>query len=135
MIVREDGSPGAEPEPLARAVMEQIGASPHRVLLAHRANGFEIRMAPDHEGGEGGRPRIRFFAPPNGGFVAFFHKPSRLDFSRDRFSYGVVHLRSGDGDEQAAMLTAALDYLASGLRPSARPAALRRSFPFDVPAD
>lgn len=81
--------------------------------------------------GHPSRARLKLFAPEPHVAVAFFYKPSQLPFSTDRFAYGaLIHRRTLPRAEE---VHAGLEYLRRGLHPEARPAELRRAFPFDIP--
>ena len=110
---------------LLTALAEHVAATPESFDAATRTRGFEIRRP-------GGRPRIYFFAEGKDRVVAFFYKPSRLDFSHDRFSYGALYFYGGIlGD--ATPLDEGLAYLAADFRPAERPRRLKRSINFTVP--
>jgi len=103
---------------------------PGPLLRRDTGNGFEL--APD----AGSRlPLNRCFlkicSVRPGHTLVFFYKRSLLPFRRDRFSYGGCEWP----DEQigADQARASLDYLTSGLNPSARPPWLRRALTCTVP--
>lgn len=132
-----------EAEPTA-VVLEQALAHPASFLLIEGGNGFEVAcpFAPGRardsgtsactEGlRSGSRCRMKVCSVRPGHTLIFFYKRSLLPFSRDRLSYGGCEWPSGQLRPEHAR--AALDYLASGLAPAARPAWLRRALPCTVP--
>lgn len=102
-------------------------AAAEDLRLEKRERGFEVLHV--DEVGEASRPRIYVF-DEEGRIVAFFYKPSRLAFSRDRFAYGAMFLYEDSLDEA---LADALDFLRSGFHPDGRPKRLKRSLSFTVP--
>ncbi len=92
--------------------------------------GLDLRCLSDVKG-HSSRARLKLFAPEPNVAVAFFYKPSQLPFSTDRFAYGaLIHRRVAPTPEE---VQAGLEFLRRGLHPEARPSALRRAFPFDIP--
>ena len=111
---------------LLDVVQERLSAAGD-LRLESRERGFEI-LHVDADG-EPARPRIRVFEE-GGRVVAFFYKPSRLAFSRDRFAYGAMYLYEDSLDDA---LADALGFLRSGFHPDGRPDRLKRSLTFTVP--
>lgn len=115
---------------LLDALAARLAAAP-AIRVEHRDAGIEALHV--DEAGETARPRILFFREKDR-VVAFFYKPSRLDFSRDRFAYGAIFLYGATLDDEAsAALDAAVAFLVSGFHPDSRPARLKRSLTFTVP--
>jgi hypothetical protein len=105
-------------------------AESYEILLP--GAGLEIRKAA-LEDRPAGRPRILLFPADRGRLVAFFYKPSRLSFSRDRFSYGALYLYAARPEEAAGEFATALAYLADDFKPAAKPPRLKRSLDVTVP--
>ncbi len=99
-------------------------------VLADSATGLEL-SCPPREGGKPARAFMKVCSVRPGHTLIFFYKRSLLPFSRDRLGYGGCEWT--DDRVGAKHAREALDYLASGLDPVARPSWLRRALPFDVP--
>ena len=106
--------------------LEALARNEAQARVERRADGFEVRF------GEA-RPRLRVFGEGADRIVAFFYKPSRLDFSHDRFSYGALFLYPSDPESASAAFRDGLRWLRDGLTPAGRPEGLKRSLSFTVP--
>jgi len=121
----------AETHPLARAVCAVADASPEPFQIDTEAAGFEIRACAPLEGGLPNRARLKIFCPRPGHLLVFFYKKSLVPYSRDRYSYGGLDLRSPEVSE--AEVAEWLAFLSSGFHPEKRPRNLRRAFPYEIP--
>ena len=92
----------------------------------------ELRLAATAER-PAGRPRILLFARGRDQVYAFFYKPSRLSFSRDRFAYGMMSLHRGSRENVLRLFSDGLDYLISGFHPDRRPRQLARTTAVTIP--
>ncbi len=128
---RPEGLDEARAELLERLLV-QVEAEDESFELLLPGSGLEIRKAA-LEDRPAGRPRILLFPADRGRLVAFFYKPSRLSFSRDRFSYGALYLYAAKPDEAAREFGTALAYLAADFKPAAKPPRLKRSLDVTVP--
>ncbi|MCB9833735.1 MAG: hypothetical protein H6807_14835 [Planctomycetes bacterium] len=136
MIVERPADPFRGFEPAQVALLERlVGALEGRsesFALSRCGAGLEIRKAALAER-PAGRPRILVFAATSERLVAFFYKPSRLSFSRDRFSYGAINLHPARAEDALLAFAEGLDYLEADFRPAAKPARLKRSLDVTVP--
>lgn len=112
--------------PLFEDLMELVASAEGDYELVATGAGLELAKI-------GGRPRVLFFEATKKRLIAFFYKPSRLGFSRDRFSYGALHLHPDRVEEARRDFAAGLAFLAADFTPAERPQRLRRSLDVTVP--
>jgi hypothetical protein len=117
--------------PVARAVSAAAEASPEPFEVSAEATGFELRACTFLPNGLPNRARMKIFSPKPGHTLVFFYKKSLVPYSRDRYSYGGIDLRTPEVD--AAEVAEWLAFLSSGFHPDKRPAQLRRAFPYEIP--
>jgi hypothetical protein len=121
----------AAPSGAARAVfLRAVEQHPARFTVRAGAAGFELAVA-DPASVPAGRSFAKVCSVRPGHTLVYFFKRSLLPFSRDRLGYGGVEWRDDQLDPER--IRAGLDFLCSGLSPSARPSWLRRALPYDVP--
>lgn len=104
------------------------------LLVEWRAKGFELRV-PAIGAKPAGRPRIFVFQESAEKVFAFFYKPSRLSFSKDRFSYGLLGLHRGSSQDILETMNEGLEYLQQDFRPALRPKKLPRTVNITIPRD
>ena len=105
-----------------------------KLAVEWRDAGFEVRVAATSEK-PAGRPRILVFNESPDKAFAFFYKPSRLSFSKDRFAYGLLAIHRGEADSVGVLLAAGLTYLSSDFRPACRPNKLGRTINVTIPRE
>ena len=121
----------SQASPVARAVCAAVEASPEPFEVAAESAGFEVRACAFLPNGLPNRARMKIFSPKPGHTLVFFYKKSLVPYSRDRYSYGGIDLRTPAVDE--AEVAAWLAFISSSLHPDNRPANLRRAFPYEIP--
>ncbi len=119
---------------ILQGFLEQIDEWDPKLEVTWRRSGFEVRIAAD-KNNPAGRPRLFVFNEGADKVFAFFYKPSRLSFSKDRFAYGLLALHRGTSDMVIDSLTAGLVYLAHDFKPSHRPEKLGRTIHVTIPRD
>jgi hypothetical protein len=117
--------------PLAGTVAAAAAASSSPFEVETTGAGLELAARAPLANGLPNRARIKIFSPKPGHTLIFFFKKSLVPYSRDRYSYGGLDLRSPEVD--APEVAAWLDFLTSGFHPDKRPANLRRAFPYEIP--
>lgn len=108
----------------AAVVLQQALLHPCAFEIHESARGFDLARP-------GSRCRMKVCSVRPGHTLLFFYKTSLLPFSRDRFSYGGCEWPDARLSTERAR--SALDYLAAGLAPAARPAWVRRALSCTVP--
>ena len=121
----------SEASPVVRAVSAAAEALPAPFEVRLETTGFEIRACALLPNGLPNRARLKIFSPKPGHTLVFFYKKSLVPYSRDRYSYGGIDLRTPEVDE--AEVAAWLAFISSGFHPDKRPANLRRAFPYEIP--
>ncbi len=121
----------SQANPVARAICAAVEASPEPFEVAAEGAGFEVRACAFLPNGLPNRARMKIFSPKPGHTLVFFYKKSLVPYSRDRYSYGGIDLRTPEVDE--AEIAEWLAFLSSGFHPDKRPAQLRRAFPYEIP--
>jgi hypothetical protein len=121
----------SEASPVARAACAAVEASPEPFEVSAEATGFEVRAGAFLPNGLPNRARMKIFSPKPGHTLVFFYKKSLVPYSRDRYSYGGIDLRTPEVDE--AEVAEWLAFISSGFHPEKRPAQLRRAFPYEIP--
>ena len=116
---------------VSRSVCEAIDQSAENFEVVTETTGFETRAMDPLPSGLANRARIKIFSPRPGHTLVFFYKKSLVPYSRDRYSYGGIDLRTSEVDD--AELTEWLAFISSGFHPDNRPANLRRAFPYEIP--
>ena len=117
----------AEANPLAGAVAAAVQASADPFEIETSGAGLEIVARAPLANGVPNRARMKIFSPKPGHTLVFFFKKSLVPYSRDRYSYGGLDLRSPSVKTQE--IATWLDFLTSGFHPDKRPENLRRAFP------
>jgi hypothetical protein len=121
----------SEASPIVRAVAAAVEASPEPFEVSLETAGFEVRASTSLPSGLPNRARMKIFSPRPGHTLVFFYKKSLVPYSRDRYSYGGVDLKTSEVHE--AEIAQWLTFLSSGFHPDKRPANLRRAFPYEIP--
>lgn len=121
----------AELGPVAEAIRAAASVSPDTYQVVSSRTGLELAACGRDAPHQPGRARMKVFSPKAGHTVVFFYKKSLVPYSRDRYSYGGVDLRSSQ--PAPAEIEAWLEFLSSGFHPERRPPGLRRAFPYEVP--
>jgi len=116
---------------LVGAACAALQASPDPFEVEAEGAGFEVRACANLPSGLPNRARMKVFSPKPGHTLVFFYKKSLVPYSRDRYSYGGLDLRTPQVD--ARELAAWLAFLTSGFHPGKRPANLRCAFPYEIP--
>ena len=93
--------------------------------------GLEVVARAPLPNGIPNRARMKVFSPKPGHTLVFFYKKSLVPYSRDRYSYGGIDLRTESVEPQE--IASWLDFLTSGFHPDKRPEELRRAFPYEIP--
>lgn len=127
-LERLDGGPGA------RAFLDLVGASEARYVFDPGRAGIDLHC--DNGAGMGrNRARLKLWVPRKGVLLAFVYKDSQIPFSRDRFAYGAMEIRSRPGgrEDPGSEGGLLLSYVESGLHPDLRPGGLKRAFPYTIP--
>ncbi len=117
--------------PVARAVCAALAAAAEPFEITTEGAGIEIRATSFLSSGLPNRARMKIFSPKPDHTLVFFYKKSLVPYSRDRYSYGGIDLRTTDVDR--AEVSEWLAFINSGLHPDQRPANLRRAFPYEIP--
>ena len=117
--------------PLANAVATAAGVSPDPFDVEAGGAGLEIVARAPMLNGVPNRARMKIFSPKPGHTLVFFFKKSLVPYSRDRYSYGGLDLRTPSVEPQE--IAAWLGFLTSGFHPDRRPENLRRAFPYEIP--
>ena len=138
MILNKLASPADETlrtelgaNPVAREVCGAVETSTESFEITAEGVGIEIRGASFLANGLPNRARMKVFSPKPGHTLVFFYKKSLLPYSRDRYSYGGIDLRTEEADRAAIIEW--LAFVSSGLHPDRRPTNLRRAFPYEIP--
>jgi len=93
--------------------------------------GLEIVARTSLPDGTPNRARMKIFSPQSSHTLVFFFKKSLVPYSRERYSYGGLDLRTPSVEPQEIAVW--LDFLTSGFHPDKRPQKLRRAFPYEIP--
>ena len=117
--------------PVARAVCAALAAASEPFEVTTEGAGIEIRACSFLPSGLPNRALMKVFSPKAGHTLVFFFKKSLVPYSRDRYSYGGIALRTAEVDR--AEVSEWLAFINSGLHPDQRPANLRRAFPYEIP--
>jgi len=130
-LVEEKIRAESQANPVARAVCAAVEASPEPFEVTAEGAGFEVRACGFLSNGLPNRARMKVFSPKPGHTLVFFYKKSLVPYSRDRYSYGGIDLRTAQvADSEVAEWLA---FLSSGFHPDKRPTQLRRAFPYEIP--
>jgi hypothetical protein len=116
---------------LASALIAAVQASADPFEIEMGSAGLEIVARAALPSGIPNRARMKIFSPKSGHTLVFFFKRSLVPYSRDRYSYGGLDLRTPTVEPQE--MSAWLDFLSSGFHPDKRPENLRRAFPYEIP--
>jgi len=129
--VRQKLGAEAGAKSVAGAVAEAVEASHHPFEMEASGEGLEIVARTPLPNGLPNRARMKVFSPKAGHTLVFFYKKSLVPYSRDRYSYGGLDLRTPSVEPRE--IAAWLDFLTSGFHPDKRPEKLRRAFPYEIP--
>jgi len=121
----------AEANPIAGAVAAAVEACAEPFGIEATGAGLEIVARAPLPNGLTNRARMKVFSPKPGHTLVFFFKKSLVPYSRDRYSYGGLDLRTPSVEAQE--IAAWLGFLTSGFHPDKRPENLRRAFPYEIP--
>jgi len=121
----------AAANPIAGAVGAAVEACTDPFEIETTGEGLEIVAQAPLASGLPNRARMKIFSPKTGHTLVFFFKKSLVPYSRDRYSYGGLDLRTPSAEPQE--ISAWLDFLTSGFHPDQRPEKLRRAFPYEIP--
>jgi len=113
------------------AVAVALAASPDPFAIELNCAGLEVVAQTPLSNGLPNRARMKVFSPKPGYTRVFFFKKSLVPYSRDRYSYGGLDLRTSTVNAQE--VAAWLAFLTSGFHPVKRPEKLRRAFPYEIP--
>jgi hypothetical protein len=117
--------------PIVAATCSALDASREPFEIEPQGTGLEVRACSALPSGIPNRARMKVFSPKPGHTLVFFYKRSLVPFSRDRYSYGGVELKTPRAEEQE--IAEWLAFLSSGFHPESRPGRMRRAFPFEIP--
>jgi hypothetical protein len=121
----------SEANPALQGLLAAVDASPQPFEVDAEATGVELRPRATAERAALDRARLKIFSPKPGHTLIFFYKKSLVPYSRDRYSYGGIELKTPQVSE--ADVAEWLAFLASGFHPEKRPTQLRRAFPYEIP--
>ena len=121
----------AAANPVVAVVSAAIDSVTEAFEIAEDGSGLEIVARAPLANGVANRARMKLFSPKPGHTLIFFYKRSLVPYSRDRYSYGGLDLRSAEVAPEE--ITGWLEFLSSGFHPDKRPAKLRRAFPYEIP--
>jgi hypothetical protein len=121
----------SEANPVVLGLLAAVDASPQPFEVDAEATGVELRPRATAERAALDRARLKIFSPKPGHTLIFFYKKSLVPYSRDRYSYGGIELKTPQVSE--ADVAEWLAFLASGFHPEKRPTQLRRAFPYEIP--
>jgi hypothetical protein len=129
-LKEELGTP-SDANPVASVVARAVETSADPFEVEARGAGLEIVARRQLSNGLPNRARMKVFSPKEGHTLVFFYKKSLVPYSRDRYSYGGIDLRTSAVEPQE--IVSWLDFLTSGFHPEKRPEKLRRAFPYEIP--
>ncbi len=121
----------SESNPALRGLLAAVDAFPEPFEVDAAAAGVELRPRAAAGRAALDRARLKIFSPRPGHTLIFFYKKSLVPYSRDRYSYGGIELKTPQVNE--AEVAEWLAFLASGFHPEKRPTQLRRAFPYEIP--
>ena len=121
----------AAANPVVAVVSAAINSVTEAFEIAEDGSGLEIVARAPLANGVANRARMKLFSPKPGHTLIIFYKRSLVPYSRDRYSYGGLDLRSAEVAPEE--ITGWLEFLSSGFHPDKRPAKLRRAFPYEIP--
>jgi len=129
--VTQPANAGPAANPIAAAVAAATQASLSPFEMEASGVGLEVVARAPLPNGIPNRARMKVFSPKAGHTLVFFYKKSLVPYSRDRYSYGGIDLRTESVETQEIAIW--LDFLTSGFHPDKRPEKLRRAFPYEIP--
>jgi hypothetical protein len=112
-------------------ILAAVEVSPDPFAVEFPASGPEIHACAPVGNNSSNRARMKVVSPRAGRTLVFFFKTSQVPYSRDRYSYGGVELKTPHIEEED--LCEWLTFLSSGFHPEKRPARWRRAFPYEIP--
>jgi hypothetical protein len=121
----------SEANPALQGLLAAVDAFSEPFEVDAEATGVELRPRASAERAALDRARMKVFSPKPGHTLIFFYKKSVVPYSRDRYSYGGIELKTPQVNE--AEVAEWLAFLASGFHPEKRPSQLRRAFPYEIP--
>jgi hypothetical protein len=121
----------SEANPALQGLLAAVDAFSEPFEVDAEATGVELRPRASAEWAALNRARMKVFSPKPGHALIFFYKKSLVPYSRDRYSYGGIELKTPQVNE--AEVAEWLVFLASGFHPEKRPTQLRRAFPYEIP--
>jgi len=120
-----------ETNPVLQGLLSAVETSPDPFEVDAEATGVELQTRASADRGTPDRARMKIFSPKPGHTLIFFYKKSLVPYSRDRYSYGGIELKTPQVNESD--VAEWLVFLASGFHPEKRPTQLRRAFPYEIP--
>ena len=121
----------SQANPVAQAVCSMAGRSDEPFEVAVGGSGLALRACAFLESGLPNRARLKVCSLRPGHTLVFFYKQSLVPYSRDRYSYGGIDLKTRQVDERE--VAEWLTFLTSGFHPEKRPSDLRRAFAYEIP--
>ena len=121
----------SETNPALQGLLAAVESCAEKFEVVAEATGVELRPRASAERAALDRARMKVFSPKPGHTLIFFYKKSLVPYSRDRYSYGGIELRTAQVSESG--VAEWLAFLASGFHPEKRPTQLRRAFPYEIP--
>ena len=122
--------------PGADTVLQRLEERPEPFVLVPEGAGLEWGVANEIKGAPN-RARLKLFVPAErpGLLVLLAYKVSQVEWSRDRYAYGVWEIPIEDGPPVLDMETLDrwLDFQVSGFHPERRPETLVRQISYDIP--
>jgi hypothetical protein len=129
--VKEKLAREAASSAVARDVSVAIEMTAERFEIDPAAAGLDVRACSVLPTGVPNRARLKVFSPRLGYTLVFFYKRSLVPYSRDRYSYGGIDLKTGEARPED--IAAWIAFVSSGFHPDTRPTGLRRAFPYEIP--
>ena len=120
-------------DPLFTRIMEEIKSSDQPYVINPCGEGLEFACTNTIKGVTN-RATVKLFYPNPETLVVFFYKKSNVPWSRDRFAYGGIENRLGEGELDKETIRGWLTFAESGFSPEQRPSELTRLFDFDIPS-
>ncbi len=120
--------------PIVKAIYDHIASKEGGYGVVPEVSGLEFSSTTEVMGFPN-RSRVKVFEPESDKLMAWFYKPSAVQFSRDRYSLGGVvwELSKVDQANIGSEIDQWLTWLDSGLSPDSRPDAWKSAVPYDIP--
>ncbi len=123
--------------PGGAAVLGRLKERSEPFVLVPEGAGLEWGVANEVKGAPN-RARLKLFVPEGRDdiVVLLAYKTSQVEWSRDRYAYGVWEIPVTDGETaiDPAVLDTWIDFQVSGFHPERRPDTLVRQISYDIPA-